>query len=192
METERWGMSSQTSGSSKNPKADAYYDSDDLAGNRQVCCRPVRAGPPTGCGAARTWRMPRFPSVRMSPVYHLGHHRRYKINVMDLRDYVFDKTLAARLILPEVTKDLVDVLVSQGRVSFEDIVEGKGSGVCVLLGGPPGVGKTLTAEVFAEATERPLLSVQAAQLGVSANDIERQPEGHPSEGQPLERGRPAR
>ena len=68
--------------------------------------------------------------------------------------------------------NLVNMLVSQGRISFEDIIEGKGSGVCVLLTGPPGVGKTLTAEVFAEATERPLLSVQAAQLGVSADTIE--------------------
>ena len=148
----------------KNPKADAYYDSDDLAGNRRL----LSSGPRRGEDVEDA-EIPIRPYV---PVYHLGHHRRYKINVMDLRDYVFDKTLADRLILPEVTKDLVDVLVSQGRVSFEDIVEGKGSGVCVLLGGPPGVGKTLTAEVFAEATERPLLSVQAAQLGVSANDIE--------------------
>ena len=148
----------------KNPKADAYYDSDDLAGNRRLLSSGSRRGEDV-----EDAEIPIRPYV---PVYHLGHHRRYKINVMDLRDYVFDKTLAARLILPEVTKDLVDVLVSQGRVSFEDIVEGKGSGVCVLLGGPPGVGKTLTAEVFAEATERPLLSVQAAQLGVSANDIE--------------------
>ena len=44
----------------------------------------------------------------------------------------------------------------------------------MLLGGPPGVGKTLTAEVFSEATERPLLSVQAAQLGISPTDIENQ------------------
>ena len=45
-------------------------------------------------------------------------------------------------------------------------------GACILLGGPPGVGKTLTAQVFAESTERPLLSVQAAQLGVDPEHIE--------------------
>lgn len=68
---------------------------------------------------------------------------------------------------------LPGVLVSQGRVSFSDIIEGNGSGISVILGGPPGVGKTLTAQVFAEATERPLLSVHAAQLGINPNDIER-------------------
>ena len=158
--------------SRKQPKAENYLNADDLAGNRRLLSSMSRR-PGSGLRPGGEVEDPEVPVRPNVPIYHLGHHRRYKINVMDLRDYVFDKTLAEQLILPEVTKDLVDVLVSQGRVSFQDIVEGKGSGVCVLLGGPPGVGKTLTAEVFAEATERPLLSVQAAQLGVSANDIER-------------------
>ena len=156
----------------KKPKADDYYDSDDLAGNRRLLSSGAYR-PGSGLRRGEHVEDPEVPIRPYVPVYHLGHHRRYKINVMSLQDYVFDKTLAEQLILPEVTKDLVDVLVSQGRISFQDIVEGKGTGVCVLLGGPPGVGKTLTAEVFAEATERPLLSVQAAQLGVSANDIEK-------------------
>ena len=158
--------------SRKQPKAENYLNADDLAGNRRLLSSMSRR-PGSGLRPGGEVEDPEVPVRPNVPIYHLGHHRRYKINVMDLRDYVFDKTLAEQLILPEVTKDLVDVLVSQGRVSFQDIVEGKGSGVCVLLGGPPGVGKTLTAEVFAEATERPLLSVHAAQLGVSANDIER-------------------
>ena len=158
--------------SRKQPKAENYLNADDLAGNRRLLSSGSRR-PGSGLRPGGEVEDPEVPVRPYVPIYHLGHHRRYKINVMDLRDYVFDKTLADRLILPEVTKDLVNVLVSQGRVSFQDIVEGKGAGICVLLGGPPGVGKTLTAEVFAEATERPLLSVHAAQLGVSANDIER-------------------
>ena len=158
--------------SRKQPKAENYLNADDLAGNRRLLSSGPRR-PGSGLRPGGEVEDPEVPVRPYVPIYHLGHHRRYKINVMDLRDYVFDKTLADQLILPEVTKDLVNVLVSQGRVSFQDIVEGKGAGICVLLGGPPGVGKTLTAEVFAEATERPLLSVHAAQLGVSANDIER-------------------
>ena len=158
--------------SQKQPKAENYLDADDLAGNRRLLSSGSRRSG-SGLRPGQEVEDPEVPVRPYVPIYHLGRHRRYKINVMDLRDYVFDKTLADQLILPEVTKDLVDVLVSQGRVSFQDIVEGKGAGICVLLGGPPGVGKTLTAEVFAEATERPLLSVHAAQLGVNASDIER-------------------
>lgn len=117
---------------------------------------------------------PEVPVHPYVPIYHLGHHERYRVHVSDMQIYEFDKELDDQLILPEQTKNLIDVLVSQGRVSFKDIVEGKGEGACILLGGPPGVGKTLTAQVFAEATERPLLSVQAAQLGVNPDTIERQ------------------
>ena len=115
---------------------------------------------------------PEIPIHPFCPVYHLNKHERFRVNVMDLKDYVFNKDLGDNLVLPAITKNLVNVLIGQGRISFEDIIEGKGAGACVLLGGPPGVGKTLTAEVFAEATERPLYSVQAAQLGTSPDRIE--------------------
>jgi hypothetical protein len=54
-----------------------------------------------------------------------------------------------------------------------DIIEGKGQGLVILLHGPPGVGKTLTAETIALATGRPLLSVSVAEIGVAAKEAER-------------------
>jgi hypothetical protein len=47
-----------------------------------------------------------------------------------------------------------------------DIIEGKGRGLVILLHGPPGVGKTLTAELIAGRTNRPLVSVSVAEIGV--------------------------
>jgi len=41
------------------------------------------------------------------------------------------------------------------------------------LTGKAGVGKTLTAEVFAETTERPLYNVQASQLGIDPVELEK-------------------
>ena len=117
---------------------------------------------------------PEIPVHPYVPVYHLERHTRYRVHVSEMRIYEFNKDLDKQLILPDQTKILIEALVSQGRISFKDIVEGKGEGACILLGGPPGVGKTLTAQVFAEATERPLLSVQAAQLGVNPDTIERE------------------
>ena len=117
-------------------------------------------------------RSPEIPVHPFVPVYHLSRHRRYRINVGLLEEYRYQTDLGAQLVLPALQKQLLDVLVSQGRIEFQDIVEGKGSGACILLSGPPGVGKTLSAEVFAEATRRPLLSVQADQLGVSPEGIE--------------------
>lgn len=54
-----------------------------------------------------------------------------------------------RLVLPSDYKELilafVDSHLSQGD-GFDDIVQGKGRGIVILLSGVPGVGKTLTAE----------------------------------------------
>lgn len=89
-----------------------------------------------------------------------------------LDDYQYDTGMNRNLILPELAKDLVNTLIGQGRIHFADVVESKGSGACILLDGEPGIGKTLTAEVIAEGMERPLMSIQAAQLGVSPEKIE--------------------
>ena len=147
----------------KRPKANQQARSDELGVNDVII-----DGLPPGDDP----HDPEIPVHTYVPVYHLSHHKRYRIHVSALEEYRFNRHLGEQLVLPEITKNLIDVLVSQGKVAFRDIVEGKGADVCILLGGPPGTGKTLTAEVFAEATERPLLSVQAAQLGTSPDDIE--------------------
>ena len=148
---------------SKKPHATENLDSDDLGMNRALLEGSDRLTEPEPV------EVPIHTDV---VIYHLGRHQRYEVNVMDLVDYQYNRALGDQLVLPEITKNLIDVLVSQGRISFRDIVEGKGAGACILLGGPPGTGKTLSAEVFAEATERPLLSVHAAQLGTDADEIE--------------------
>ncbi|KAL1857461.1 hypothetical protein Daus18300_010325 [Diaporthe australafricana] len=55
----------------------------------------------------------------------------------------------------------------------KDIVENKGKGLVLLLHGPPGVGKTLTAETVAKATGRPLFVVSVAEIGLDASRAER-------------------
>lgn len=45
--------------------------------------------------------------------------------------------------------------------SFDDVVAGKGRGIILLLCGPPGVGKTLTAESVAEEMKVPLYMMSA-------------------------------
>lgn len=104
--------------------------------------------------------------------FDLRRHTRMKIHINYLTEYVYDQSIGDSLILPDVTKNLVATLIEQNKVNFTDIIEGKGAGVCVLLTGVPGVGKTLTAEVFAEASGKPLYSIQAAQLGIDAARLE--------------------
>lgn len=81
------------------------------------------------------------------------------------------------LVLDPSVKKTMQALVSvhsQERDSFDDIVEGKGQGLVCVLHGPPGVGKTLTAECVAEYVKRPLYMVSSGDLGTSSTDLDRQ------------------
>ena len=59
---------------------------------------------------------------------------------------------------------------SAGHV--QDIIAGKSSGSIFLLHGPPGVGKTLTAEAIAEVLHRPLYYVSMGELGTVPEAVE--------------------
>lgn len=55
--------------------------------------------------------------------------------------------------------------------AFDDIVRDKGKGLIGLLTGPPGVGKTLTAEAVAEVTQRPLYTISSGELGADPTTV---------------------
>ncbi|KAI0180415.1 P-loop containing nucleoside triphosphate hydrolase protein [Hypoxylon sp. FL1284] len=79
------------------------------------------------------------------------------------------------LVLDQATKKTVQAVVSKhasSRDSFDDIVKGKGQGLVCVLHGPPGVGKTLTAECVAEYVQRPLYMVSLGDLGVSSGYLD--------------------
>ncbi|KAI2620662.1 P-loop containing nucleoside triphosphate hydrolase protein [Hypomontagnella submonticulosa] len=58
------------------------------------------------------------------------------------------------------------------NLEVDDIVPGKGKGLVILLYGPPGVGKTSTAETIAVATRKPLFSIGVADVGTKARHVE--------------------
>lgn len=66
---------------------------------------------------------------------------------------------------------------SEKDTRASDVIDGKGQGVAILLHGPPGVGKTLTAETVALATRRPLLTVSVAEIGTKSTEAEARLEG---------------
>ncbi|KAF6813201.1 hypothetical protein CSOJ01_04712 [Colletotrichum sojae] len=106
----------------------------------------------------------------------------------DLQDVVFENSFDD-LVLPDSHGATVRALVethensraSPRSSSYQptmsigsalDIVKGKGAGLIILLHGPPGVGKTSTAECVADDTRRPLFPITCGDIGETAAEVE--------------------
>jgi AAA+ superfamily predicted ATPase len=105
--------------------------------------------------------------------FDLGMHQYVGIHVNNLEEYKYDSNLASKLVLPEKTKQLVNVLMESSAAIMEDIIAGKTGGTVVIATGEPGTGKTLTAECYSEQIERPLYSIQCSQLGTDEEQLEK-------------------
>ncbi|KAJ7187839.1 hypothetical protein C8R46DRAFT_878031 [Mycena filopes] len=80
----------------------------------------------------------------------------------------------ANLVLPADRKTLLRSLVEahHEEAGFDDFVKGKGAGLVVNLFGPPGVGKTFSAEATSEHVQRPLYVIGGGDLGTRAVDLD--------------------
>ncbi|KAG6908079.1 hypothetical protein DXG01_006214 [Tephrocybe rancida] len=88
-----------------------------------------------------------------------------KIEEVDWNEDAFDN-----LVLPKGRKQLLQSLVESHHkeVGFDDFIKGKGHGLVINLFGPPGVGKTFSAEATSEHVRRPLYVIGGGDLGTSA------------------------
>jgi hypothetical protein len=115
--------------------------------------------------------------------YDLKKHRTWglcaidKITNIKYNDDAFtyltlDSTLELKnesLQLKQLIKDLV---LNKNEIDFTDMIDGKGTGLIFLLHGPPGVGKTLTAEATSEVLHIPLYYLTCGELGSTVINIE--------------------
>ncbi|KAK4041355.1 P-loop containing nucleoside triphosphate hydrolase protein [Parachaetomium inaequale] len=93
-----------------------------------------------------------------------------KLSEIEWNDKAFDN-----LVLPGGEKELAWEFVASKTTSkdvFDDFVPDKGRGIIILMFGPPGVGKTYTAEAVAEKARVPLYLVSAGMLGTSPDVVE--------------------
>jgi hypothetical protein len=105
-------------------------------------------------------------------LFHLEWHRNIWVHVQNLAEYRYKPALRDKLVLPEHHRDLIDILTSDMNLLMEDFVDGKSGGATILCKGAPGLGKTLTAEVYSEVVGKPLYRVHSGQLGTTATSVE--------------------
>ncbi|KAI9172657.1 ATPase family AAA domain-containing protein [Paramyrothecium foliicola] len=98
-----------------------------------------------------------------------------ELNVSELQDMTWNDEAFEKLVLPGGEKELAWTFVenkSQSTSDFDDFVADKGRGLIILMFGPPGVGKTFTAEAVAERSRVPLYSMSAGDLGTKPSEVE--------------------
>jgi len=114
--------------------------------------------------------VPTHPIVR---AYDITEHKQVFVAVYQIEEYKYTSDIKANLVLPQPSIDLLDVLIDTDVDLMDDIIAGKTGGIIVLATGGPGLGKTLTAEVYSEIMKRPLYVVQSSQLGINVEQLEK-------------------
>lgn len=106
--------------------------------------------------------------------YSLGDSVWGAFSVSRTSEVDWNEDLFPSLVIDSSLKTLMYDLVqahTSGTSGFDDFVRGKGKGLIGLLFGPPGLGKTLTAEAIAEASHLPLYAVSSGALGHGVIEI---------------------
>lgn len=104
-------------------------------------------------------------------LFHLEWHRNIWVHVQHITEYRYQPELRDKLVLPSHHRDLIDILTSKMSVFVQDFVPGKSGGTTILCQGAPGLGKTLTAEIYSEVVGKPLYRVHSGQLGTTAASV---------------------
>jgi len=93
------------------------------------------------------------------------------VDISDCVPHTFDVSAEDRLHLPPKMGNIIKKVFSSPEI-FGDMFSGRHGGMVLLANGPTGVGKTLTAEVFAEMTKRPLYVLEMGELGTNLATVE--------------------
>ena len=107
--------------------------------------------------------------------YSLKDKKWLSFCIENVKSIVWNEQAFASLVAPPEQKELILAFAQSQATSknrFDDVIQGKGRGIIMLLSGPPGVGKTLTAESVAETMKVPLYMLSAGDLGTKPAEVE--------------------
>lgn len=107
--------------------------------------------------------------------FHGNSGKRYNVSITKLKPVSWSESAMDHLILDDTKKTLLKCLINHNndeRLKTGDIIQNKGRGLTIVLYGPSGVGKTLTAECLAEYARKPLIPLSVGNLVAEEDSIE--------------------
>ncbi|KAJ4504453.1 hypothetical protein HRR78_007803 [Exophiala dermatitidis] len=102
------------------------------------------------------------------------HDKKWRsLQVDHIRPVDWNENAFKRVVLKASKKELIEALVTGHLENNEatDVIEGKGTGLSMLFHGPPGSGKTLTAETIAEMSKKPLYRLSCGDIGTDPESV---------------------
>ncbi len=87
-------------------------------------------------------------------------------------EVIWDPTMLDKVIIAPSVKKVIYNLMSSVKPRDVDYIANKGNGLIFIYSGPPGVGKTFTAEALGHVKGVPLLKIASGDLGTDAPTIE--------------------
>jgi len=108
------------------------------------------------------------------PIFNLGCGKIWGMTYYDnLTEIVYKENIFDDIVMDKGKKDIIRKLVQNYDYKINNnVIEGKGQNVIFLLHGPPGVGKTLTAEAASELLKKPLYHINIGDLDLNPQKLE--------------------
>ncbi|KAK8166467.1 P-loop containing nucleoside triphosphate hydrolase protein [Phyllosticta citrichinensis] len=105
----------------------------------------------------------------------MSNRQWHKIMVDKISEVQWEEKAFDSIVMEPSTKELIQALVTSKieESKTTDHISGKGNRLIMLLHGGPGTGKTLTAEIIAEYTRKPLYRIASGEIGTNPEAVER-------------------
>jgi len=112
-----------------------------------------------------------FPFI---PIFNLGCGKLWGIAYYDnLKEVEYKESIFDDIVMDKDKKNIIRKLIENYDYKINNnVIEGKGQNLIFLLHGPPGVGKTLTAEASSELLKKPLYHINIGDLDLDPSKLE--------------------
>ena len=108
------------------------------------------------------------------PIFNLGNSKMWGTCYFeDLKEIEFYDDVFDKIVMKEDKKSILNVLIKNyDSNQSTNLIKNKGKNLIFLLHGPPGVGKTLTAEATSDLLRKPLYNINIGDIDLDGSKLE--------------------